>query len=565
LDLRVASLVVVLIVIAGVALLLYYESTRYVGPVGTPTPSPVAEGPADTGTLPAPTTAITTPPTTATVSTPAGATTLPPEVTTTVTPSKPSLQEYLKLKVGEVLSARPELDLYSSGIVIATLDGRVLYSLNPRKPLVPASNMKLLTAAAALRYLGPSYRFRTVFLVDGDIVNDTLVGNLVVRGYGDPTLVSGDWADARARNVGPLYEPEHLLDEVAEALARLGVRRVSGDIVVDDYYLDHQWVHPSWAPADLSYYYAAQVGALTVNRNTVLVEVYASPTGSVKVRVVPDVGYVGVTFVGRVVSSSSEVRQSPTASRTPETNEVVVTGDLVANTTYYLTVTVHDPGMYFGAVLKGTLRRCGIEVLGGVRRANTTEWGGARVVYTLESRPLAEVVKAMLKYSVNLYSELILKVLGREVAGDGSWEGGARVLLRLAEELGIDRSEVEVADGSGLSRWNKLSASAIVKLLLALYSDKNFYEALPIAGVDGTLRSRMQSTLAQGNLRAKTGTLTGVSALSGYVTTRDGVVLVFSMIFNEFSAPSSVVKRSVEDRIGVLLAELNTSEFDIPS
>jgi len=424
--------------------------------------------------------------------------------------------------------------------------------------------MKLLTAAAALKYLGPGYRFRTVFLVDGDIVNDTLVGNLVVRGCGDPTVVSGDWADARARNVGPLYEPEHLLDEVAEALVKLGIRRVSGDIVVDDYYLDHQWVHQSWEPADLSYYYAAQVGALTVNRNTVLIEVYASPTGSVRVRVIPDVGYVGATFVGRVVGSSSEVRQSPTASRTLGTNEVVVTGDLVANKTYYLTVTVHDPGMYFGAVLKGTLRRYGVEVLGGVRRANTTGLDGARVVYTLESRPLAEVVKAMLKYSVNLYSDLILKVLGREVAGDGSWEGGARVLLRLAEELGVDRSEVEVADGSGLSRWNRLSANAIVKLLLALYSNREFYEALPIAGVDGTLRSRMQNTLAQGNLRAKTGTLTGVSALSGYVTTRDGVVLVFSMIFNGFSAPSSVVKRSVEDRVGVLLAELDTSEFEVP-
>jgi PBP4 family serine-type D-alanyl-D-alanine carboxypeptidase len=480
--------------------------------------------------------------------------------TPATTPPRPSLLEYLKLKVEEILSSRPELDLFSTGIVVATLDGRVLYSLNPRKPLVPASNMKLLTAAAALRYLGPDFRFRTLFLVDGEVVNGTLVGNLIVRGFGDPTVVSGDWAEVRVSRVGPLYEPEHLLDGVAEALAGLGIRRVSGDIVVDDYYLDHEWVHPSWAPGDLSYYYAAQVGALTINRNTVLVEVYASPTGSVRVRAVPDVGYVGVTFLGRVVGSSSEVRQRPTATRTLGTNEVTVTGDFVANSTYYLTVTVHDPGMYFGAVLRGTLRRYGIEVLGGVRRANTTGWS-ARVVYTMESRPLADIVKAMLKDSVNLYSELLMKVLGREVVGEGSWSGGARVILRLVDELGIDRSEVEVADGSGLSRLNRLSANAIARLLQVLYSNRYLYDALPIAGVDGTLRSRMQGTAAQGNLRAKTGTLTGVSALSGYVTTRDGVVLVFSMIFNGFSAPSSVVKRSVEDRIGVLLAELDTSQF----
>jgi len=550
LDIKVISLIALTLIAASAVISFYYESRRSGVTSTEQATTPRSASSTNTTSAGASTVGTTTAPTTTT------------HTATSTTPSKPSLSDYLKSKIGEVLAACPELDPGGVGIYISTLNGTVLYAYSPHNLLIPASNMKLLTATTALRYLGPDYEFETTLLVDGEVSNGTLRGNLIVRGRGDPTLVSGDWASEWAKGVGSLYESEHVLDEVLEILAGLGVKRVDGDIIVDDYYLDHEWVHPSWGKDDLSYYYAAQVGALAINRNTVLLKIYVDSSGKVKIEAIPDVNYVEVFFGGRVVKSSSEVKQKPTAVRTLGTNEITVVGDVVAGSDpYYLTVTVHDPGMYFGAVLKGVLQKHGVEVLGSVRRANTTEWSGAKPVGSLRSRPLAVIIRDMLKSSINLYAEQVMKVLGKEVAGEGSWGGGSKAIEKMLSELGISEPGIVIADGSGLSRWNRLTPYLLVKLLAAFYGNKYLYDSLPIAGVDGTLRSRMQGTPAQGNLRAKTGTLTGVSALSGYVTTRDNVVLVFSMIFNGFTVSSGTIKNKAEDRIGSLLADLDTSSY----
>ncbi len=530
----------VLLIIAGIAISLYYELKRRTEPVSTS----VSVSPTST-TI----TGITTTPTVIT------------SHTTSPTTSKPILSNYLKLKIDEILTTSRVLDLDNTGIFISTLDGEVIYVYNHHKLLIPASNMKLLTAAAALKYLGPDYRFETVLLVDGEVVDGTLKGNLIVRGCGDPTLVSSDWATKLSESGGSLRESHHVLDnEVLEVLAKLGIKKVDGDIIIDDYYIDKEFVHPSWEAGDLSYYYAAQVGALTVNENTVRLKVYVDSSGRVKMETAPSVAYVEVSFEGRIVKNSSEVKQKLTAVRALGTNKITVLGDVAVGTgPYYLVVTIHDPGMYFGAVLKDILQKHGIEVLGNVRRANTTGWSNAKSVGSLMSKPLAIILKDMLKESINLYAEHIMKVLGKEIVGEGSWSGGSKTIGKMLGELGISEPGIAIADGSGLSRWNRLTPYLLVKLLTAFYNDKCFYDSLPIAGVDGTLRNRMLSTSAQGNLRAKTGTLTGVSALSGYVTTRDNKVLVFSMIFNGFTVSSSTVKKSVEDSIGILLADLDTS------
>ena len=464
-----------------------------------------------------------------------------------------------------MLGLYPELDLNNTGILIALLNGTVLYAHNAYKPLIPASNMKLLTAAAALKYLGPDYRFKTDFLIAGSIENGTLKGSLIVRGHGDPTLVSGSWADEWARKVAYLYEPEHRLDDILGVLDKLGIKKIEGDIIVDDYYLDHQWVHPSWEEEDLSHWYAAQIGALSINRNIVLLELYPKPTGKVEIKVVPDVGYINVTFAGRLVKSSSEMKQRPVEVRELGTNNVKVVGDLPMDIdVYYLSVTVHDPGMYFGAVFKDTLMKHGIEVLGTVRRADTTGWANTTLIGSLESKPLRVMLKTMLKKSLNLYADHLFKVLGREVVGEGSWEGGSRAVQKLLKELGIMEPGVTIADGSGLSRENRVTPSLLVKLLIAYHDNKVLYDSLPIAGWDGTLRRRMLDTPAEGNLRAKTGTMTGVSALSGYVNTRDNETIVFSMIFNNFKTSARTVKYEIEDYIGSLLADINTSRYRIP-
>jgi len=490
--------------------------------------------------------------------------TLTTTIQTTTTPVKPSLSEYLKSEISDLMRFYP-LDLNESCLLITLFNDTVIYAHNPHKPLIPASNTKLLTAATSLKYLGPDYRFKTDFFIIGKVENNTLKGDLVVRGYGDPTLVSGDWADEWSTKVSYLYEPEHKLDDVLNVLKELGIKKIEGDIIVDDYFLDHQWVHPSWEEEDLSHWYAAQVGALSINRNIVLLELYPKQTGEVEIKVVPDVGYVNVTFAGRLVKSSSEIQQNPIEVRELGTNNVRVVGDLPMDIgVYYLSVTVHDPGMYFGVVFKNMLVRYGIEVLGEVRRANTSEWGNLTFINRLESKPLGVILKTMLKVSLNFYADHLFKVLGRELIGEGSWEGGSKAIQKFLEETKLVEPGVVIADGSGLSRENRLTCSLLVKLLTAYYSNKVLYDSLPIAGWDGTLKNRMLNSLAKGNLRAKTGTMTGVSALSGYVTTRDRKTIVFSMIFNNFKTSASTIKREVEDYIGDLLAELDTTRYRIP-
>jgi len=481
-----------------------------------------------------------------------------------LTPDKPSLFKYLESEVMKLAISYP-LNLNESCILVTLLDNGAAYLLNPYKPLIPASNMKLLVAVATLKYLGAEYRFRTEFYAAGSIENGTLRGHLVVRGYGDPSLISGDWADAWTRAGYSLYEAEHKLDDIISTLKALGIERIEGDIVVDDYYLDHEWVHPSWEPGDLSYYYAAQIGALSINRNIVLIRVYVSDTGAITISVAPDVGYVNVTFAGRVVNSSSDVAVSPDAVRVLGTNNITITGDFVKGRTYYFRVTVHDPGLYFGAVLRGLLVRNGIQVSGIVRRENTSSWSNLTLIGILESQPLETIIRSMLKYSVNLYADHLFKVLGKVVEGEGSWSAGSRVLYRVAvEDIKAVDFGIVIADGSGLSRQNRLTCSLLAKLLTMYFNNSVIYNSLPIAGVDGTLANRMKGTPAQGNLRAKTGTMTGVSALSGYVNTSDGRIAVFSMIFNGFTVSTSTIKSGVEDYLGALLAKLNTSQYNIP-
>lgn len=441
-----------------------------------------------------------------------------------------------------------------------------MYSLHPHEPLIPASNMKLLTTAAALKYLGPDYKFKTVFIVTGKIENSTLHGDIIVRGTGDPTLVSGDWADEWSHKVAYLYDTEHLLDDAVKPLEKLGIKRIDGNIVIDDYYLDHQWVNPTWEKEDLSHWYAAQIGALGINRNIELLELYPQPSGKVKIKVVPDVGYINVTFAGRVVKSSSDVKQWAVEVREPGTNNVKIVGDLPMDIdVYYLSVTVNDPGMYFGAVFKKVLEDHGIKVMGEVKRANTTGWKNQTITtIVLHSKPLKDIIRLMLKKSLNLYADHLFKVLGKVVVGEGSWKGGSKAVEKMLRDLGIMEKEVRIVDGSGLSRENRVTPSLLVNLLRIYADNKVLYNSLPIAGWDGTLKHRMLDTPAEGNLRAKTGTLTGVSALSGYVKTRDNVTLVFSILFNGFHTTAHKVKYEIEDYIGALLADINTSKYKVP-
>ena len=451
--------------------------------------------------------------------------------------------------LGAILD-RPELAPMSIGVKVASpVTGRVLFSRHSDGLFHPASNTKLFTAMGVLRTMGPDYRYMTSVFADGDAYasGDTLYASLYLLGRGDPLLESAH------------------LDSLAAIVAEwCGSRVLAGDVVIDDAYLDGIPYGEGWMWDDVQYSYSASLNALAVNGNSVRIAVSpgASVGAPVTVRVEPPTA--AVTF---------EVRAVTTADASPDTadaeplrverdwparsNRITVTGHLRAGAderVFYRSV--EEPGLYAGRLFRDRLHARGIRVTGTVRRGVTPTSAQALATW---SSPVTGALARLLKDSSNLTAELLVKTMGRHVTGETGTAAGGLDALRgvLADYIGLDPAAYRFADGSGLSWYNYVSPDQIVDLLTAAYHDSavggSFREALPIAGVDGSLRNRMKGTAAMGNLRAKTGTLTGVSCLSGYVNTRDGEPLVFSIMMNNFVGPASTARRT-QDEIGVLLA-----------
>jgi len=413
--------------------------------------------------------------------------------------------------------------------------GAVLYSHDADARVVPASNNKIETSAAAFGILGTGYRFRTNV--------SRLGGTLYLKGTGDPTL------DAAA------------YDRLAADVAAKGVTKVD-DLVADDSWFEGPRVGPDWDPTDFPYYYAAEISALTVTPDTDLdvgtVDVVVTPTTPgrpPKVSLTPDTGVV--TIDDRATTGAAGSASTVSVDRTAGTNTIVVSGSIPADGTFDDLATVQDPALYAADVFRRALRAHGVTVKGDPAHGTTPK--NARVVTTRRSVPLSRIATPYLKLSNNMIAETLVKAIGRKVTGHGSWTAGLPVVARYLKSLGVDTSQVRQTDGSGLGHTNYTTATQISNVLRAAQSRRwfpVFYDALPIAGrpdrlVGGTLRSRMAGTAAAGNVHAKTGTLTGVSALSGYVKDPSGQPLIFSIVFNGYKGGAPT---DLQDKIAVRLA-----------
>ncbi|HEY0698400.1 MAG TPA: D-alanyl-D-alanine carboxypeptidase/D-alanyl-D-alanine-endopeptidase [Micromonospora sp.] len=435
-------------------------------------------------------------------------------------------------------------------VVVDTTTGETLYDRNGGRRLLPASNTKLLTSAAALDLLGADHRFTTDVRTVGPRHGRTLVGDLHLRGTGDPTVLAADY------------------DALAGQVAAAGIDVVEGDLVADDTWFDSRRLGPDWAWDDEGAYYAAQVSALTVAPDTdydagtvvVTVRPAASAGEPPVVTLTPPTGYVTVDNRASTVASGPD---TISVERRHGGNELVVTGQLAvgaaASTDW---IPVWEPTGYAADVFRRALTRHGVRIVGRTVPGRPTP-ADAPVVATHRSMTLAELMVPFLKLSNNGHAEVLVKSIGRAVSGSGCWSAGLSAIAAHLAALGADRSTLRQADGSGLSRRNLIPPAELADLLLAVRDEPWFpawYEALPIAGraerfVGGTLRSRMRDTPAAGNVHAKTGSLTSVSSLSGYVTSADGHLLVFSVVLNNYLA-SSV--KSIEDQIAVTLASWST-------
>ena len=423
--------------------------------------------------------------------------------------------------------------------------GETLYDRNGGQRMLPASNTKLFSSTAAMHVLGPSYRFHTDVLATAPVRGGQLLGNLYLKGYGDPTALESDYAG------------------LAQQLKAAGVRRVYGDLIADDTYFDHVRLGDSWAWDDEPFYYNAQISALTLAPNTdydsgtAIVESRpgAAAGAPVKLNLVPANG--AITLVNTATTGAAGSSNTLTIERDHGTNVVRVTGSLPLGASVGQEwVTVWEPELYAADVFRRALADQDITVSGRIKNAATPATA-ARLARD-ESMTVGELMTPFLKLSNNMHAETLVKAMGAVVDAEGSWPAGLGVVTDYAKSIGVDTSRIRLSDGSGLSRKVNVTADAITDVLIGAQREpwwQQWYDALPIAGnadrfVGGTLRSRMRNTPAANNLHGKTGSLTGVTSLSGYVTNRDGRKLVFSMISNNYL----VSPRSIEDAVGVTLA-----------
>ena len=418
-------------------------------------------------------------------------------------------REAVRKAVDALLSQPPLLGARASVEVVSLDDGAVIYARGADEALNPASNTKLVTAAAALLRLGPEFRFTTDFLVDKPVDGHGRVRTLYVRGRGDPT-----W------NTERLYA-------LAADLWHRGVRQI-GEIVLDDSYFDAEKWGPGWEQETSDKAYAAPVGALSLNHNAVAI--YVSPGARAgqraRVELEPDADCFVLQNGVKTIGEDGRRKLRPHTYADGERTRVAVEGRLPANSepvVLYRRVT--DPAMYFGQTLRMALKQRRIQVGSHVKMGTVPT--SAALLASYDSDELSDIIRDMNKVSSNFIAEMLVKTLGAELKGaPGTWPKGIEVTQDLLAELGIARGSYQLRNGSGLNDTNRFSAHQMITLLTAVWKRfrvaADFVSSLGIAARDGTLKLRMEGTDAAGRLRAKTGTLDRVTALSGFVQSVGG-------------------------------------------
>jgi D-alanyl-D-alanine carboxypeptidase/D-alanyl-D-alanine-endopeptidase (penicillin-binding protein 4) len=440
-------------------------------------------------------------------------------------------------------------------LVVDPVAGDTLYARNADKLFMPASNMKLVTGAVALDRLGPDFRFVTTYAALGEVRDSTLHGHLLIYGTGDPSV-----SDAM-RNDDALAP----LRDVADSLRARGITRIAGRLMpAGDAFPDASFGY-GWSWDDFDAPYSAGVDELFFNEGFTWIRVIAgaSPGDAPTVETRPLREYPPVVLrlnTPAEMMANGETRRSRIRAEMDSTSGgVLVTGYVAPNDTATARIAYRDqPGAYLEA-LRQALDESGI----GVGNITMTAQGTADSLFTVQSPPLSEILPVFEKPSQNQIGEILFKTIARQATGSGTADSARRVIERHLAAWGVDTLGYVIRDGSGLSRHDYLAPRAIVQLLNVMRQHQHFrifYDALPIAGVDGTIGNRMRDTPAQGNLHAKTGTLDKARALSGYVTTADGRLLLFSALANNYTAPLAEVTR-VQDQIGAQLARLR---MDLP-
>ena len=442
------------------------------------------------------------------------------------------------------------------GIHIQSLkNGEVLYSHHSKKNMIPASNMKIFTSVFALDKLGPDFQYTTGVYLHGKFDNDTVfTGNVIIRGMGDPTI-SGRFFDNKVTRI-----PE----DWADSLTARKIKVIHGKIIGDDNFFGDDALGKHWEWDEESYWYSAQVSGLSFNDNCV--NWYVSPTRvglPAKIQLVPGTNYVTIdnrtTTVARV-SESEDVE----FTRGRRSNLIQVTGKIaVTSDTQVGYVTVENPTLFTASVVKDVLQKKGIQVDSEAVDIDSLPYytyhdSDSTVIRiaSYQSPKLEEILKIVNKRSQNLFAEQLLRTVAAVADSNGTGQHALELEKKFLKQLGIDPVNMYFMDGSGYSRTNLVTPESIVGVLKYIRNHKywkTFYESLPKAGMERTLNHRMKNTPAEGNVRAKTGTMDNVSTISGFLRTADNEEMVFSILCNNFSIDNLEVQK-IQDSILVKLA-----------
>ena len=401
------------------------------------------------------------------------------------------------------------------GVVVKSLiSKKKIFEYNSDKLFIPASNQKVIVSTVALSLLKSKFRFKTEFYAGGEIRGGILHGGLYVKGYADPTISTES------------------LRLIAMQFKHKGLKQINGDLYLDDSYFDKLQYPVGWKDEWRNDFYSPPISSLSLNYNNFEVVVFPSKNRS-KVLVSTDPPIPGLKII-----NSARLRKKKTgiAARWVDgKNQILVSGNLYTYSKgIRLKLPVKNPPLYFGAVFKDELKKHGIVLNGEIKISNVPRW--ANLYHTYSSDPLDEVINLYNKNSVNIIGENLIKTLGAELIGTpGTWGNGRKVITLFLNKMGIENG-FKIIDGSGLSLLNRVSPNTLADVLEYAFQSKNvgldFITSLPVAGIDGTLKKRFKGQDVKGRIVAKTGYLKNVRALSGYVFTKTGDVLVFSILSN---------------------------------
>ena len=461
---------------------------------------------------------------------------------TAAAPSETTLEARLR---EALLGKKPARQTSAFAIDVRT--GKTIFAHGEETPLIPASNAKLWATAAAMEILGADYEFTTRLVGRGRLEGEAWVGDLKVIGGGDP-CISERFHPGR---------PAAVLEGWAKHLAARGIRSVTGDLLLDDGFFDRVYRLPAWPKDDPSKAFMAPMGGLSFNENCVDLLI-APGGGGVVVTPTPKTGYIDV--VNTATITGDRKKHLIRVSRPVGTNRFNIGGRVWKKSGGYRgTFSVHDPTLYFGTVFREVLQGQGIRIQGEVRRAPGKRGGGDGKWTNLDLHrsSLKASVELANRKSQNFHAEQIFKTLGREKGGEGSFAAASKVVEEFLRGLDLPAASFDVQDGSGLSRKNRVSAQVLVRLLrhMAVGPHGEFYLSTLAASGDpsGTLKKRLRSEKTKGNVRAKTGSLRGVSALSGFVFTPEKEIVAFSILMNGTSSLGAA--RQAQDRFCTVLLD----------